>query len=81
MSRAVFLNMSEKAIILHCEREKIGISVISKVPAGGTRLVCMSVQGAEQIRRKLKTRLMKGDVAAERYGPGRASAPRALFVH
>ena len=81
MSRAIFLNMSEKSIILHCESEKIGISVISKLPAGGTRLVCMSVQGAEQIRRKLKAQLMKGDVATERYGPGGALASRASFVH
>ena len=81
MSRAVFLNMSEKAIILHCEREKIGISVISKLPAGGNRLVCMSVQGAESIRRKLKTRMMKGDVATERHGPGGALTSRAPFSH
>jgi hypothetical protein len=55
-SRAVFLNMSERAIILHCASAKIGISTIGKLPTGGTRLVCMSVDGAEQIRRRLKTR-------------------------
>jgi hypothetical protein len=70
MSRAVFLNMSEGSIILHCESQNIGISAISTLPTGGTRLVCMSVHGAEQIRRKLKDRLMKGDVARERHGPG-----------
>jgi hypothetical protein len=70
MSRAVFLNMSERALILHCEAAKIGISTIGELPAGGTRLVCMSVHGAEKIRRKLKARLMKGDVARERHGPG-----------
>jgi hypothetical protein len=74
MNRAVFLNMSEKAIVLHCESERMGISVISKLPAGGTRLVCMRVYGAEQIRRKLKTRLMKGDLALERHGPGGSGA-------
>lgn len=70
MSRAVFLDMSERAIILDCETAKIGISAIGKLPTGGTRLVCMSVRGAEQIRRKLKARLLKGDVARERHGPG-----------
>lgn len=45
MSRAVFLDMSEKAVILHCNAEKIGISSIGKVATGGTRLVCMSVDG------------------------------------
>jgi hypothetical protein len=70
MSRAVFLNMTERDIILHCQTENIGISAISKLPTGGTRLVCMSVQGAEEIRRKLKTRLMKDDPTRERHGPG-----------
>ena len=77
MSRAVFLDMSERAIILHCESEKIGISSIGKLPSGGTRLVCMSVHCAEQIRRKLKARLMKGDLATERHGPGGDFVARA----
>ena len=77
MSRAIFLNMSERAIILHCEAQRIGISAISELPSGGTRLVCMSVHGAEQVRRKLKARLMKGDVARERHGPGGGSRARA----
>jgi hypothetical protein len=77
MSRAVFLDMSERAVILHCESEKIGISTIDELPAGGTRLVCMSVHGAEQIRRKLKARLLKGDIARERQGPGWGFVARA----
>ena len=77
MSRAVFLNMSERAVILHCEGQQIGISTISELPAGGTRVVCMSVHGAEQIRRKLKTRLLRSDVARERHGPGSDFVPRA----
>ena len=70
MSRAVFLNLSERAIVAHCESEKIGISSIGKLPTGGTRLVCMSVDGAAQIRQKLRANLMKGDVANEQHGPG-----------
>ncbi|MCH8616537.1 hypothetical protein LZ016_10550 [Sphingomonas sp. SM33] len=70
MSRAVFLNMSERDIILHCESAKIGVSAIGRLPMGGTRLVCMSVAGAGQIRRELKSRLMKADLATERHGPG-----------
>ena len=77
MSRAVFLDMSERAVILHCEGEKIGISSIGKLPEGGTRLVCMSAYGAEQIRRKLKARLMKGAVAREHHGPGGDFVARA----
>lgn len=70
MSRAVFLNMSERALIAHCDAEKIGISSIGKLPTGGTRLVCMSVDGAAQVRRKLKSSLMKDDAALQRHGPG-----------
>jgi hypothetical protein len=70
MSRAVFLDMSERAVILHCDAEKIGISSIGKVATGGTRLVCMSVDGAAQVRRQLKAKLIKGDVAREGRGPG-----------
>ena len=77
MSRAVFLDMSEKSIIAHCEAEKIGISCIGKVPTGGTRLVCMSVDGAAQVRRQLKARLLKGDAAREQHGPGWGFVPRS----
>jgi hypothetical protein len=70
MSRAVFLDMSEKAVVAHCEEKKIGISSIGKVLTGGTRLVCMSADGAGQVRRQLAAKLMKGDAAREQRGPG-----------
>jgi hypothetical protein len=70
MSRAVFLDMSEKAVIAHCEADKIGISSIRTIPSGGTRLVCMSVDGAARVRQQLKAKLMKGDVTREQRGPG-----------
>lgn len=66
----MFLDMSERAIILYCESEKIGISAISKLPTGGIRLVCMSVRGAENIRRGLKAKIMKDDHARQQHGPG-----------
>jgi hypothetical protein len=37
----------------------------------------MSVDGAAQIRRKLKTKLMKSDVAREQHGPGWGFVPRS----
>ena len=76
MSRAVFLDMSEKSVIAHCDAEKIGVSSIGKV-AGGIRLVCMSVDGAAQVRRQLKSRLLKGDAAREQHGPGWGFVPRS----
>ena len=77
MSRAVFLNLSEKAVIAHCDAAKIGISSIGKVATGGTRLVCMSVDGAAEIRRQLQTKLMKDDATREQRGPGWGLTPRA----
>lgn len=68
MSRAVFLDMSEKAVTAHCEAETIGISSIGKAATGGTRLVCMSVDGAAKIRRQLAAKLIKD--APEQHGPG-----------
>lgn len=76
MSRAVFLDMSEKSVIAHCAAEKIGISCIGRVATGGTRLVCMSVYGAHQIRTQLQAKLMKGDAAREQHGPGWGFLPR-----
>ena len=76
MSRAVFLDMSEKSVIAHCEAEDIGISCIGKLPTGGTRLVCMSVYGAAQVRLKLKAKLMKDDAARQQRGPGWDFNPR-----
>ena len=70
MSRAVFLNMTEKAVAAHCAAENIGISSIGKVATGRTRLVCMSVNGAAKIREQLKAKLVEGDASSERRGPG-----------
>lgn len=77
MSRAVFLDMSEKAVVAHCDAAKIGISSIGKVATGGTRLVCMSVGGAAEVRRQLQTKLMKDDATREQRGPGWGFTPRA----
>ena len=77
MSRAVFLNMSEKAVIAHCEAEKIGISSLKSSPTGATRLVCMSVDGAAKVRQQLKGKLMKDEDAQEPGGPGRDFVPRS----
>jgi hypothetical protein len=70
VSRAVFLKLSEGSVVARCVAEKVDISCVEALPEGGTRLVCMSVAGAERIRRKLKASLLKGEVARERFGPG-----------
>jgi len=70
MTREIFLHLSEKFVVAQCLEEDVGISVIKTLPCGGTRLVCMSVDGADTMRRKLKKNLMKDDSARERHGPG-----------
>jgi hypothetical protein len=65
LSRVVFLDMSESAVAARCATEKVGISAIERLPAGGTRLVCMSGDGAALIRRKLKSHVLAGGAREE----------------
>jgi hypothetical protein len=58
MSRALFLKLTEAEVIAKCESEKVGISALERLPAGGVRLVCMSNDGAATMTRKLKTSLI-----------------------
>jgi len=69
MSRAVLLSISESDVLAHCVKAKVGVSAIERLVDGGVRLVCMSGQGAELIRKKLKSHVIKGDVIRERHRP------------
>ena len=70
MSREVYLNASEKFVVAQCLEENVGVSTVRSLACGGTRLVCMSVAGAETMRRRLSKNLMKPDSLRERHGPG-----------
>ena len=69
MSRVVYLSMEEGAVVVRCRTEKVGVSAIERLLGGGVRLVCMSSSGADQIRRKLKSLVMKEEGARERHRP------------
>jgi hypothetical protein len=69
MSRALNLDMDEGAVLSRCQSENVGVSAIERLPQGGVRLVCMSSDGAELIRRKLKSHLIKTEVTRERHRP------------
>ena len=69
MSRVLHLQMTEQAAIEHCRGKDIGISASEALPAGGIRLVCMSVEGAEKARKTLKSKLIKTDMVRERHRP------------
>ena len=69
MSRALFVTLGETEVVNRCAAEKVGISAIEKLPAGGVRLVCMSSDGAATMTRKFKTHLIKGVVDRQRHRP------------
>lgn len=66
----MYLDLSEGFVVAQCREEGVGISAIGTLAGGGTRLVCMSVDGAETMRHKLKKNLMKDDAARQQHGPG-----------
>ena len=72
MSRVIQLSMSEGETVAKCLEAKVGVSAIERLASGGVRLVCMSSDGAQTIRKKLKSHIIKGDVVRQRYRPVKA---------
>jgi len=72
MSRVVNLSLSEREALHQCQSRQIGVSAVEPLPDGGVRLVCMSTQGAETIRKRLKSNLIKGDVRRTAHGRERS---------
>jgi hypothetical protein len=71
MTRALNVTLGESTVLARCEAEKVGVSATEPLPAGGTRLVCMSVDGAEHMRRKFKSHMVKGEAVRARHRPTR----------
>lgn len=69
MSRALFVNLDEGQVVARCLAEKVGISAIERLPGGGVRFVCMSVEGAGVMARKLKQHLMADTVTRQKFRP------------
>ena len=69
MTREMYLDVGEAFVVAKCVDENVGISTIESLPCGGTRLVCMSVRGAETMRLRLKKNLKETGIR-ERRGPG-----------
>jgi hypothetical protein len=69
MSRVILLSMSEGEAVAKCLEAKVGVSAIERLVSGGVRLVCMSSDGAQTIRKKLKARVIDGHVVRERQRP------------
>ena len=69
MSRAMNLSITEETALAHCRSRGIGVSAVEPLPDGGIRLVCMSSEGAELLRRKFKRDLMEGDTRRTAHRP------------
>jgi len=69
MSRVLNLTMTERETLDYCQGRGVGVSAIEALPAGGVRLVCMSVDGAAKARKALKSSLIKEEVVRARFRP------------
>ena len=69
MSRVLHLKLEEGEVVSRCLSANVGISAIESLPSGGTRLVCMSSDGAAELKRKLKSHLIAGDVTRSAFRP------------
>lgn len=69
MSRVLMVALDEGDVVARCLAEKVGVSAIERLPAGGVRLVCMSNDGAVHMNRKLKRHLITSPVARAAHRP------------
>ena len=69
MSRVLFVNLDQDQIVTKCLIEKVGISAIERLPQGGTRLVCMSTDGAERMNAKFKKHLIHAELVRAAHRP------------
>jgi len=70
MSRVLLVDLEEGEVVARCLAAKVSISAIEGLPTGGTRFVCSSSNGAEQMRKKMKRQLIAGGVSRAVYRPG-----------
>ena len=67
MSRAINLSLPEAEVLACCKTAKVAISSIETLPSGGTHLVCVIGDGAEEIRHRLKKHIIPGRVRRYAY--------------
>ena len=69
MSCALFISLDEGQVVAERVAERVGISVIERLPIRGVRLVCNSSEGAGTMTRTLKGHFTSGEVVRERHRP------------
>lgn len=62
LTRAMNLDLPEQAVIDGCRRKGITISALETLPAGGTHLVCVTIEGADLARDLFKQAIIAGRV-------------------
>ena len=67
MSRAMNLQLPEENVRERCKKSGVSISAIEVLPSGGTRLVCTTGEGADEMRLKLKGHIIQGAVQRFRF--------------
>lgn len=60
--RAVNVDETLQTVAALCDQHKIGISTIEPLQSGGTRVVLNTADQAENLRRRLKGKLISGPV-------------------
>lgn len=74
MTRVLMVKLDQEDVIAKCAAQKVGISAIERLPAGGVRLVCKSGDGAALMTRKLKSHLISGPVVRQAHRPANSSS-------
>jgi hypothetical protein len=69
MSRTLLVALPESDVVAKCNSAKVNVSAIEPLSSGGTRLVCASVSGAEQMRKSFKKHLINGEVTRQKHRP------------
>lgn len=67
MSRAMNLTLAEDKVNTACRTAGVAISAIETLQSGGTRLVCVTGEGAETMRRRLAKHIITGEVSRFRF--------------
>jgi hypothetical protein len=62
VTRAMNLNLAEQDVIDRCHREAIAISAIETLLSGGTHLVCVTIEGADEARHLFRQDVNLGPV-------------------
>lgn len=74
-SRAVNVDAALQVVAALCEQHSISISTIEPLQSGGTRVVLNTSGEAEDVRRRMKSKLIEGPVVRSSLHAARKSAP------